>query len=359
MNVYNAQLFLQVADQRQMPTDAQLDVLAAAARRRFRQGVPLASVLRAYRIGGHEMWKRLSNDWPDLDQHVLTDMTLCYIDYASTVAEHAYAAEQRDTINSRAESARMLLARLARNDFETDAERHGAIRELGLDLDQSHVAVVIGVNTPSSEPNDDTVASLVDAFGRVLPLAAAAPLPAWGIALVPATHSGGMSAVLAGVMRRLAAPRTSVTVGIGRPGTAEEGLLATIREARRARVVGEILFPNRLVHEYDAMRSYDLFRRDETVDEFVDCVLADFIRHDEQCRSELIRTLHAYFTLGMNRRATASRLGIHPNTLDHRLRKASEVADIAITDPELSFRFQLAVRLLPMSARGSQLTDAR
>jgi DNA-binding PucR family transcriptional regulator len=58
----------------------------------------------------------------------------------------------------------------------------------------------------------------------------------------------------------------------------------------------------------------------------------------------------------MNRRVAAIRLGIHPNTLDYRLRKASEVASMEVTDPELSFRFQLAVRLLPLCAKKSWLT---
>jgi sugar diacid utilization regulator len=359
VNVRNAQLFLQVADQRRMPTDAQLDVLAAAARQRFRQGVPLPSLLRAYRIGGHQMWKRVSHDRPDLDQHVLTDTTLCYIECASTVAEHAYTAEQHDMINSRAESTRMLLSRLARDDFETETDRRDAIRMLGLDLGHPHVAVIIGVAGITANSNEDSVADLVDDIGGLLPVVAGAPLPQGAIALVPATHSGGMSAVLAGAMRRRPVPDAAVTVGIGRPATGEDGLLATMREAQRARVVGEILFPNRLVYEYDTMRGYDLFRHDAAVDEFVDSVLADFARHDEESRGELIRTLHVYFTLGMNRRAAASQLGIHPNTLDHRLRKASQVGGIAVTDPELSFRFQLAIRLLPMSARKSWLTDLR
>jgi sugar diacid utilization regulator len=369
VNVRNAQLFLQVADQCQMPTDAQLDVLAAAARQRFRQGVPLPSVLRAYRIGGHELWKRISHDRPDLDQHVLADTTLSYIDCASTVAEHAYTAEQRYMISSRSESTRMLLSRLVRDDFETEAGRRDAIRQLGLDLDSPYVAVVIGTDEVTAEPGESTMACLVDVVGRVLPLVAAAPLPQGGIALVPATYSGGLNAVLAEAMRRPSASGApasrsalaagGVTIGIGRPGVGEDGLLATIREAQRARVVGEILFPSRMVYEYEAMRSYDLFRRDEAVDEFVDSVLGAFARHDEQGRGELIRTLHVYFTLGMNRRAAARRLDIHPNTLDHRLRKAGQVGGAAITDPARSFRFQLAIHLLPMSGRKSWLAHVR
>jgi PucR C-terminal helix-turn-helix domain len=251
VNVRNAQLFLRVADRHQLPSDAQLGVLAAAARRRFRQGVPLPSLLRAYRIGGHELWKRVSHDRPDLDQHVLADTTLSYIDCASTVAEHAYAAEQR-----------------------------AVVRAFGLDIDRPHIAIIIGSAGSTAKPGEDTAVRPADDISTVLPLAA------------------------------------------------------------------------------DALH-HDTLRDSTAVNDFVDNVLADFARHDEQQRGELIRTLHVYFTHGMNRRATARRLGVHPNTLDHRLRKASHVGGIEVTDPEVSFRFQLAIRLLPMSGRKSWLTHLR
>lgn len=358
LNIHNAQLFLDVVNRCRMPSDAQLDELAFAARQRFRQGVPLPSLLRAYRLGGHEMWKRISHHRPDLDHHMLTDTTLCYIDCASTVAEHAYTSEQADTISSRIESTRMLLSRLVRDDFETETDRRGAIHALGLDLGRPHLAV-IGFAGTAGHPVQDALTDLLDAIGRVLPVAASTPLPRGAIALVPATHSSGLSGILRRAVRERSTPEATVTVGIGRPATGEDGLLGTIREAERAWAVGEILFPHRVIHEYDEMRSYDLFRHDDAVSEFVDSVLADFARHDEHHRGELVRTLQTYFAVGMNRRAAASRLGIHPNTLDHRLRKASQVGGVEVTDPELSFRFQLAIRLLPISTRHSWPTEVR
>lgn len=357
VNVQNAQLFLQVADRRVLPTEAQLEVLASAARRRFRQGVPLPSLLRAYRVGGYVMWKQLSRDRTDLDQYSLSDLTMCYIELSSTAAEHAYIAEQAETVSSRAGSTRMLLSRLIRDDFESEAGRRAAAQGLGVDLERPHLALAIGGAGISASPGEGTFAGMLDHVGRILPVAVGAPLPEGAVALLPATHSSGVSAVLSGVMRGLTGPDAAVTVGIGRPAAGEDGLLATLREAQRARVIGEILFPGRRVFEYDALRRYDLFRDGDAVDEFVDSVLAGLARHDERNHGGLLRTLHVYFTLGMNRRAAASRLGIHPNTLDHRLRKASDVSGVGITDPELSFRFQLAMRLLPVSGRKSWLTN--
>lgn len=359
VNVHTARLFLEVIDRHLMPTDAQLEKLAAAARERFRQGVPLPSLLRAYQVGGHEMWKHVSQDWPDLDHYLLTDSTLSYINCASTVAEHAYTAERDDMLNSRSEATRMLLSRVVRDDFENASDRRGAVHALGLDPNRPHIAVIIGAPCAAAGAGEDALAGVLDDIQRVVPVAVCSVLGQDAIALIPATHSNGVGALLSSAIRQRTPQADMLTVGIGRPTAGDDGLLATVREAERARVVGEILFRNRTVHEYGSLGCYDLFRHDEAIDEFVDSVLADFARHDEQCPGELIRTLHAYFTLGMNRRATATRLGIHPNTVDYRLRKASEVADVQVTDPELSFRFQLAIRLLPISARKSWLTTGQ
>jgi DNA-binding PucR family transcriptional regulator len=84
------------------------------------------------------------------------------------------------------------------------------------------------------------------------------------------------------------------------------------------------------------------------VEGFVHSVLGDFARHDRDGRTDLVRTLCVYFALGMNRKAAATRLGIHPNSLDYRLRQAVRVGGIDVTSAENSFRFQLAIRLLPI-----------
>jgi sugar diacid utilization regulator len=358
INIRTAQLFLEVVDRQRMPTDAQLEVLATAARERVHQGVPLAALLRAYRVGGHEMWKHLSQGRPDLDRYLLTDSILRYINWTSAAAEHAYTTERDDMLNSRLEATRLLLSRLVENDFESASARREAIRTLGLDSDRPHVAAIIGAASAVADPT--TVAgTLIDVLHdvrRAMPTAVCALLRQGAVVVIPAMHTNGVSSLLRTAIRQRAPLADLLSIGIGRPGAGDGGLLTTVQEAERARALGEILFPGRSIHEYDTVRFYDLFRHGEVVDEFVDSVLADLARHDQGSRGELIRTLHTYFTLGMNRRAAATRLGIHPNTLDYRLRKAGMVCAIEVTNPETSFRFQLAVRLLPICSKKSWLT---
>jgi sugar diacid utilization regulator len=356
-NIDTARLFLEVVDRRQMPTDAQLDVLVSAARLRAHQGIPLAALLRAYRVGAHAMWTRLSGALPDLDQHLLTDSTLRYIDCASSAAEVAYLAEREAMLNSLAEATRSTLCRLLEDDFESPRARRRALRALGLNPACPHVAAVIAATTSVADPEavDRELIGVLREVRHTMPSAACAQLRQGLVLLVPAGHTEGVSSLLRAALRRGSANANLLSVGISRPSSGDDAPRTTMREAERARAMGEILFPDRVIHEYDGLGMFDLFRRSEAVDEFVETVLAEYARHDRNARGELVRTLHAYFTLGMNRRATATRLGIHPNTLDYRLRKAAQVGGIDVTNAEQSFRFQLAVRLLPICSRKSWL----
>jgi DNA-binding PucR family transcriptional regulator len=55
---------------------------------------------------------------------------------------------------------------------------------------------------------------------------------------------------------------------------------------------------------------------------------------EDGARSDLLRTVEAYVELGCDRRHAAERLHIHPNTLDHRLRKARKLTGLDLDDPE-------------------------
>jgi DNA-binding PucR family transcriptional regulator len=60
-------------------------------------------------------------------------------------------------------------------------------------------------------------------------------------------------------------------------------------------------------------------------------------------RGDLLNTVSTYVQLGCNRQRTANRLHVHPNTLDHRLRRARELTGLDLDDPE-----DLAVMVLAL-----------
>lgn len=338
-NVANARVYHQVVTTQRRPTDADLAQVTAGARRRVHQGVSLEALLRSYRIGARAMWRTMRESRPDLDDAELTDWTLRWLDWVSSAAESAFLAERELLVDSRRDRVRLLVTRVVEDDFAAPAERADALAALGLRVDAPHVGVVVdgGGALPEVEA----------AVTRQVPRSVGAVLRRGAVLLVPASSVEGLVTLLEDVLDRLGAPAVGATVGIGRPTASAHGLAASVRQAERARALGLILSPERRTHPYEAVEFFDLFREDGRVEELVQQVLGPHLV-DTPSRTDLMTTLYTYFTLGMNRAATARRLEIHPNTLDYRLRRARASYGADLTSPEYSFRFQLAVRLLPL-----------
>jgi DNA-binding PucR family transcriptional regulator len=352
-NVQNARIYVHAVVHQTRPTSEELASLADAARRRVHQGVALESMLRAYRIGARAMWEKLSESRPDLDHRMLTEYTLRYIDWVSSEAERAYLAERDSLLDSRLEATRLLLSRIVEDDFPTAEERAAAVRSLGLDPLQPHVSVVIGATSRARGTLDAILLEILQEIRRLIPGAISALLRRGAVILVPTAATSGIEALVDRALRQPDAEPGSVSAGLGRPAPTAESLAGAVREAERARALGEILFPSRRVHTYEATGFFDLFRQGEPIDTFVATVLGELLAADRTSKIDLVRTLYVYFTLGMNRRAAATRLGIHPNTLDYRLRQAAKTSGVDLMSPESSFRFQLAVRLLPLCTKTS------
>lgn len=358
-NVQNARIYVGAVLRQARPGPDEVRVLADAARRRVHQGIRLEAMLRAYRIGARAMWEKLSEHRPDLDHRMLTDWTLRYIDWVSSEAERAYLEERDSMLNSRLETTKLLVARIVEDDFESEIDRAAALTTLGLTPDQPHAAVVAGPGARGDGGAlDGPLSDFLTEMRRTVPSSVSALLRRGGVVLVPAAATSGLRAMVETALRKATATGPGlVSAGIGRPVPAGTGLAGTVREAERARALGEILFPSEIAHEYESMSFYDLFQQGEVVDSFVEAVLGAYLGASRNDRLDLVRTLYVYFTLGMNRKAAARRLGIHPNTLDYRLRQATSIGEVDLTSAENAFRFQLAVRLLPICTTGGWLAE--
>ena len=64
-------------------------------------------------------------------------------------------------------------------------------------------------------------------------------------------------------------------------------------------------------------------------------------------RGDLLATVATFVALGRDRRRAAERLHIHPNTLDHRLRRARELTALDLDDSDDLATMVLALRQLP------------
>ena len=69
-----------------------------------------------------------------------------------------------------------------------------------------------------------------------------------------------MTSLLRAALQRGSPNANLLSVGIGRSLSGDDGPRATVREAERVRAIGEILFPDRVIHEYDATDLLNLFQ---------------------------------------------------------------------------------------------------
>ena len=64
----------------------------------------------------------------------------------------------------------------------------------------------------------------------------------------------------------------------------------------------------------------------------------------ESDHRELLDTLDVHLGTGCSGSATATRLGVHRNTVLHRLRRINEITSLDLDDPDVRFLVQLALR---------------
>ena len=350
-NLSSARLYAAMVAEQRLPTTAAMRELGEAARRRVHQGLALQSVLRAYRVGTRAIWQSVADGEQDTAaMRILTDLTLRYIDRVSTLAEVEYLEERDQLLNSRSEAMSLFLARLVEGDGASDADVEASARRLGYPLSSPSTAAVIGMTTgdPETAP-DDALSDLAAELRRSFPNGLHALFRRSVLLVVPSTSSRHVGTLLRPIVRSSSGTGHGWTAGVGRSAAGARGLQTSIHEAERARALGEILHPEGGLHTYDDVRLLDLFKRGAAVDDFANTVLAPFLEHDAKRRSELVRTLRAYYAANSNRKAAAERLGIHPNTLDYRLRQAERLNGAPVTSGEFSFQFQLALRLFPLS----------
>lgn len=76
------------------------------------------------------------------------------------------------------------------------------------------------------------------------------------------------------------------------------------------------------------------------------------LEHDRTHRAHLVETLRAWFDCFGDVREAAASLFIHPNTFRYRLRRATEIANIDLTNSDERFATMLQLRLIPHMADG-------
>jgi hypothetical protein len=284
------------------PTEADLGDLAVSAARRAAEGVPLGAVLTAYSLGIRAMWHALLADaGPEDLADVLsaTDLVLRFQQTATSVVATAYAEERQTIFGHERDARHALVTALLAGDPVADR------------VPDRYAVVVLSLGRSSDEGTDAGISArralrrvqdelhsalhLLDAHGGVVLLPVDQPVPALVDRL-------GVAAGVPVVAAYVLADTTD--------------LPAAHRQARDVLdVVVRLGRPPGAYRLEDVLLEYQLGR--VTPATVALAALLDPLADNP----DLLPTLELYLAEDLNRRRTAARLHLHPNTVDYRLRR--------------------------------------
>jgi DNA-binding PucR family transcriptional regulator len=280
-----------------------------------------------------------------------------YLDLLNSVSERGYLHAREDRGRSLEEAIRLFLGRIVADDFADDAEAEREARLLGYDLSALRIGVVIEPGSLLSMARsvaDMRLADVLRDLRRRFPDSPAGLVDLGVVLAVPGASADEVARILASTIGDSTGDGEHtplhLTAGLGSPRAGAHGMMVSLREARRARALGSLLEPQGQVHKYDELRLLDLFKQDATTDSFVQEVLAPLLGRDRRGRAHVVETLDAFFAAGMVRKAAAAQLGIHPNSLDYRLRMIETTLGYPVRSGNSAFKLQLALKLLPLTA---------
>jgi len=319
---------------------------------RLAQGFSLQDLLSAARVECAVLWRHVARLLEPERLPGLGELMLEWLDITCGELEHRYELELEGLRDSRQDSVELFFRRVTSAEpLSTMADNEA--RLLGHDIDQLQTGVVVGSGSTGTHPTADR-ASLMD-LARVV----RRTLPATLVAVVEdrltMAYPSTLGHRLSELLRRELSARPGYTAGVGGayPGTA--GLRQSLDEAARARSIASLMRPGGDLAVYADLRAFDIFSHGEAIDAFVEEVLGPLVLLDRSKGSRLVHTLATFYDTGMNRKATASRLNIHANTLDYRMRQVEGILPGYSQGGGGDFRVPLALKLLPTMQR--PLTD--
>lgn len=342
----NLRLFFRSLQEGRSPTAEELAGMRHSAARRAEERVPLDAVLTAYYLGGRMSWQALREEARDGEQDALLDAVDPLLGYVQTVTAAVAASylDEQQAIYGEQRDAHRALAQALLSGQEADS----LAARLGVSLSGAYLVLACRFD-PHRDELDAGVVAAVAARRKLRRIAdrlsaiADGPVlslldPSGGLVLLPAAVAG-LDAALE-KLRLLAdeldgAAGAPVTTGIA-AATERSGVPRAAEQAQEVlRIACQLGRPPGAYSLEDVLLEYQLCRGSEALPKLAE-LLAPLLRNPD-----LLSTLEAYLDQDLDRRRTAAALHVHPNTLDYRLRRVSELTGLDIS-----------------SARGIQLAGA-
>ena len=337
------------------PSDEDMETFRNLGRRRVHQGVELASLLRAYRVGSKELWAiylEFGAEHQDVQNELLFSLSPYLLDHFDEMAQAIAAAymEEQYAQSRWKDALRYELCNLVFSSPGDVNEFNRVSETIGIDPTIARVALAFNANAP------DTLPSRVEAELDRMLLAVARMAKTNVSDLVRVMYRGRLivwipcirgDSLLASDRRmgelatRLIANLPELRqVGIGMMGQGPSGWSGSVDEAVKALEVGERNGDGDNVYRYSGIALTEGARRSDNVLRYLESLI-ERLSHEP----DLLRTLECYLEQLQKRKQTALILGIHPNTLNYRLERIQEIAGGNLEDPAWLAKLYVALTL--------------
>lgn len=312
--------------------ETELAELAVIGEARARDGIPLADMLRAWRIGievvfsyAREVARRLAID----DAHVLefVQSSLAWADLAMVTVAEAFRKTELALAQAEGER-RATFVRGALFGTVPTADLHIHAETYDLDLAGDYVAVAAQI-TETAPAHQLERALGFDMFGQ----------PRRGLCAI-------IDGNLVGFLNEPPPRDIDGLAGYGPPRPLRR-LDESYRLASRALVTAQA-FGLQGAHDMSSLGLRAAVAMDGDVGELVRKRYLERLDTGGSAR-ELIATLRVYLECNMHVEQTATRLIVHPNTVRYRLARFEELTGASLRDPKALFEIWWAVELSTMS----------
>jgi PucR-like helix-turn-helix protein len=292
------------------PTRAELEPFMASARDRASEGMPLEDLLHAYRLGGRLGWQAIVKVALPEEQSSLiaaAALVMRYIDDVSAAVAQAYLEERQQVVSEEERATRDLFEAIIR-DAALDRRLEALAQHRGFALlDAYHPFVVRSPGSGSRRHADLASALRRDGI----------------LALTEGDRVGGL---LTPEQQPLVAGLPGLHV-VGDPIPRSE-LSHAMDEVRTVAELAEANEMTGSVDPRDFLLELLLLAAPRHASAISRRTLSPLQNGDRARSAELLATLDAFVGQDLDRRGTAERLHIHPNTLDYRLRQIRELTGL-------------------------------
>jgi len=312
-----------------------------------RRGLPLAVILRSYRLGHAWLWET----WSEVLQRRVDDsgelvagqdessaFMFAYVDRISDALVEEFGTEREQMLRS----AEQLRADTVRAIVAGDAvDPEAASRRLGYELRRHHVAMRVSSGASEVEGLERSVGEAAAALGGGEPLVVASGAARYDV------WCGSFDPPATEALERYEPP-ASVVISFGKPGEGVAGFRTSFGEAKQAARIGALIGDSRSsVTSYARVELISLLASDlPRARGFVASQLGP-LAVTGGTAERLRETVLAFLASGGRPTRVAEELFVHKNTVSERIKRAEKMLGRGVDESpqELEAALTLAVTL--------------